>query len=72
MIVDNIARLVNEAYPDYGTLQDWDDATLEDGTVQYMLYFSNGGRAAYQTGWDLINIERGEDIPYKDMPDTEG
>jgi hypothetical protein len=64
MIVDNIARLVNEAYPNYGTLQDWDDAILEDGTVQYLLYFSNGGRAAYQTGWDFINMEREEDIPY--------
>jgi len=61
-----IIKRVTEVYPHYGTFQDVDTAILSDQTIQYMLYFSNGGRAAYQTGWNFINIEREEDIQLGD------
>ena len=62
--IQRITDLIQDTYPEAGTFQDVDTATLTDGTIQFMFYFSKGSRAAWQTGWDTINMERYEDIPY--------
>jgi 5'-nucleotidase len=65
-LVSRLSQAIEAAYPDGGTFEDVDSVILEDGTTQYMLYFSNGGRAAYQTGWTSINMERCDDIPFEE------
>lgn len=62
MTEEEIIDLITTTYPEIGTFQDVDTATLPDGTVQKMFYFSSGRRAAYQTGWPDINMERHPDI----------
>lgn len=62
--ITQIIQLIETAYPEGGTYQDVDTTTLPDGTTQYLFYFSRGGRAAYQTGWDSINLERFDDLPF--------
>ena len=63
MTEEEIIDLITTTYPEIGTFQDVDTATLPDGTVQKMFYFSSGRRAAYQTGWTALNLEQLNDIP---------